>query len=60
MCGAEIDNANTAYEIITAKYINKLNEEGGRQKVISAMGRKGFSYSDITSALERLENYDEF
>ena len=57
--GADIDNVGTAFDIISTKYIRKLNEEGGRQKVIAAMARKGFSYSDITAALERLE-YEEF
>ena len=60
LCNADIDNVGTAFDIISTKYINKLNQEGGRQKVIAAMSRKGFSYSDITAALDKLENYDEF
>ena len=56
---ADIDNIGVAYDIITAKYLRKLNEEGGRQKVIAALMRKGFSYSDISSALEMIENDDE-
>ena len=57
---AGIDNVGNAFDIISSKYLTKLNQEGGRQKVIAAMSRKGFSYSDIVSALEKLENYDEF
>ena len=57
--GADIDNVGTAFDIISSKYLRKLSEEGGRQKVIAAMARKGFSYSDITAALERLE-YEDF
>ncbi|MBQ9532184.1 MAG: regulatory protein RecX [Eubacterium sp.] len=60
ICDADIDNVGTAFDVINSKYLNKLNQEGGRQKVIAAMSRKGFSYSDIVSALERIENYDEF
>ena len=60
LCNADIDNVGTAFDIISSKYLNKLNEDGGRQKVIAAMSRKGFSYSDIISALDKLESYDEF
>ncbi len=60
ICDADIDNVGTAFDIITSKYLNKLSEEGGRQKVIAAMSRKGFSYSDINAALEKIENNDEF
>ncbi len=60
LCNADIDNIGTAFDIIQSKYLNKLNEEGGRQKVIAALARKGFSYSDIVSALEQFESYDEF
>ena len=60
ICDADIDNVGTAFDVINSKYLNKLNQEGGRQKVSAAMSRKGFSYSDIVSALERIENYDEF
>jgi len=56
---AEIDNVSSAYEIICSKYIRKLNEVGGRNKVISAMARKGFSYHDTLTALEMIENNDE-
>ncbi|MBE6742040.1 MAG: regulatory protein RecX [Ruminococcaceae bacterium] len=57
---ANIDNVGTAFDIITSKYLTKLNQEGGRQKVIAAMSRKGFSYSDIASALDKIQDYDEF
>ena len=60
LCDADIDNIGVAYDIIVSKYINKLNEEGGRQKVIAALARRGFSYSDITSALDMIESNDEF
>ncbi|MBR7060364.1 MAG: regulatory protein RecX [Eubacterium sp.] len=59
LASADIDNVGTAFDIITSKYLNKLSAEGGRQKVISAMVRKGFSYSDVCAALERLD-YEDF
>ena len=53
---AENDSVQSVMTIINKKYLNKLNMEGGREKVIDAMVRKGFSYSDIKSALEQIEN----
>lgn len=55
----EIDNTDTIVELITKKYASKLEQENGRKKVIAALQRKGFSYSDIKSAFYRLEE-DEF
>lgn len=54
----EIDNVDTLTELIESKYLSKLEQENGYQKVVSALQRKGFSYSDIKSALYRL-NLDE-
>ena len=51
----EIDNVSSIVELITVKYRNKLNAENGREKVIAALMRKGFSYSDIKSAFKELE-----
>lgn len=55
----EMDNTDTIVELITKKYSSKLEQENGREKVIAALQRKGFSYSDIKSAFYRLEE-DEF
>lgn len=55
----EIDNTDTIVELITKKYSSKLEQENGKEKVIAALQRKGFSYSDIKSAFYRLEE-DEF
>jgi regulatory protein len=57
---ADIDDIGVAYDIINSKYLTKLNENGGRNKVIAALARKGFRYSDIVSALDMIENDDEF
>lgn len=43
-------------ELILSKYASKLEKENGKQKVIAALMRKGFSYSDISSAFYRIEN----
>lgn len=52
----ENDPIQSVKTIINKKYINKLNIDGGREKVIAAMMRKGFSYSDIKSALDEIDN----
>ncbi len=52
----EIDNEQAIIKIINKNYLNKLKAEGGKNKVIAALMRKGFSYSDIKSALYEIEN----
>ncbi|MDE6469420.1 MAG: recombination regulator RecX [Eubacterium sp.] len=51
----EVDNTDTIVELIEKKYSSKLEKENGQEKVIAALQRKGFSYSDIKSAFYRLE-----
>lgn len=53
---AEIDNPSSCAELILTKYKNKLNIEGGKEKVIASLMRKGFSYYDIKSAFDMIEN----
>ena len=55
----EIDNVSTVIELIESKYATKLRQENGKEKVIAALQRKGFYYSDIKSAFYRIEEYDE-
>ncbi len=55
---AEIDGVSSIKELVIKKYRNKLNAEGGREKVIASLMRKGFSFSDIKTAFEELE-YEE-
>ena len=55
----EIDNVSTVIELIKSKYATKLRQENGKEKVIAALQRKGFYYSDIKSAFYRIEEYDE-
>lgn len=55
----DVDNVSTIIGLICNKYQTKLEQENGKNKVIAALQRKGFSYSDIKSAFYRIEN-DEF
>lgn len=52
----EIDNVSAVIDLIFTKYRNKLDAQDGNKKVIAALMRKGFSYSDIREAFERIEN----
>lgn len=52
----EIDAADSVIRIINKSYISKLKTDGGREKVIAALMRKGFNYSDIKTAFYRMEN----
>ena len=52
----EIDNVSAVVDLIFTKYRNKLDAQDGNKKVIAALMRKGFSYSDIIEAFERIEN----
>lgn len=54
----EFDSVQTIVELIESKYLSKLQQENGLSKVIASLQRKGFSYSDIKSAIYRLE-FDE-
>ena len=55
----DIDSVSTIVELINGKYSTKLEKENGKEKVIAALQRKGFYYSDIKSAFYRIENYDK-
>lgn len=52
----EIDNVSSIIDLILSKYRTKLDAENGLEKVIAALIRKGFSYSDIKEAIRRIEN----
>lgn len=55
----ETDQVSSVVKIINKSYLRKLQAENGREKVIAALMRKGFGYSDIKSALYRIENDEE-
>lgn len=52
----ETDPLDSIIYIVYKRYFKKLSDDGGREKVIAALMRKGFSYSDIKTALNRIEN----
>lgn len=52
----DTDPVDSIINIINKRYLRKLCDEDGRQKVTAALVRKGFSYSDIKSAYYRIEN----
>lgn len=55
----DTDNVKTIVDIIRKKYYNKLVDEKSRQKVIAALVRLGFSFSDIRQAMSEFSS-DEF
>ena len=55
----EVDNVSSIISLLQTKYASRLTAEDGKKKVIAALMRKGFSYSDIRNAFERIDN-DEF
>lgn len=59
MADFEFDNVDNIAKLIESKYLSKLEQENGKQKVVAALQRKGFSYSDIKSAFYRIEE-DEY
>lgn len=52
----EVNNEEAIIKIINKSYLNKLKAEGGKDKIIAALMRKGFSFRDIKSALYEIEN----
>lgn len=59
----ETDNVERIVEIIRKRYYNKMDSRESRQKVIAALVRLGYSFSDIREAMERFtddEYYEEF
>lgn len=52
----ETDAAESIIRIINKLYLTKLRAEGGKEKVIAALMRRGFSYSDIKEAFIRIED----
>ncbi len=58
----EIDNnpIETITEIINKKYLKKLQGEDGVKKVVAALLRLGFNYSDIKTAIKSIHEEAEF
>ena len=56
----KVDASEQLAELISKKYANKLLAENGTQKVFAALVRRGFSYSDVKSALNKFNEELEF
>lgn len=54
----EPDNVQTIVDIIRKKYYNKLIDEKSRQKVVAALVRLGYSFSDIRQAMREFTSDD--
>lgn len=54
----EPDNVQTIVDIIEKKYYNKLVDEKSRQKVVAALVRLGYSFSDIRQAMREFTSDD--
>lgn len=52
----EVDDNESIKAIVRKNYLAKLGEDGGKQKVVTALLRRGFSYDDIKHALNEIEN----
>ena len=55
----DIDTQNRIILVIEKKYKGKINDEKGRKRAIDGLLRLGYSYSDIKSALNSIEEFDE-
>lgn len=55
----EPDNVEKIVDIIRKKYYNKLIDEKSRQRVVAALVRLGYSFSDIRQAMREFSS-DEF
>lgn len=60
LANQEVDVNSQLSELIAKKYANKLSSENGAQKVFAALVRRGFSYSDVKSALNKYNEELEF
>ncbi len=55
----DIDTQTRIILVIEKKYKGKINDEKGRKRAIDGLLRLGYSYSDIKSALNSVEEFDE-
>ena len=55
----DIDTQTRIILVIEKKYKGKINDEKGRKRAIDGLLRLGYSYSDIKSALNSIEEFDE-
>ena len=55
----DIDTQNRIILVIEKKYKSKINDEKGRKRAIDGLLRLGYSYSDIKTALNSIEEFCE-
>lgn len=55
----DFDSVDMIVELLESKYSSKLLQENGKKKTVDALLRKGFHYSDISSAFYRLGEYED-
>jgi len=56
----DVNEGDTLTKLIETKYASKLQTEDGYRKVYAALVRKGFSYSEVRSALKKYTEDIEF
>jgi len=56
----KVEESDALAKLIETKYAAKLKSENGYQKVYAALVRKGFSYSEVRSALKKYTDDIEF
>ena len=54
--GAEYDPTEAILTLVERKYKRKLDDKKDFQNTVAALMRKGFSYSEIRTALKEYEN----
>lgn len=55
----DINSKESIINLVERKYSHKLADDKGRRQVIAALQRRGFSYSEIKSALSEFDLPDE-
>jgi len=55
-----LDEKEEIKALIEKKYIHKLSDEADLRRTIAALQRRGFSYSDIKSAINEFREFDEY
>ncbi len=53
---ADYDSVDSITAVLNKNYLRKLSAPDGKDKVIAALMRRGFSYGDIKAAISRIEN----
>ena len=56
----DFDSKESIIDIINKKYSRKLSDANDRKKVVAALQRLGYSFSDIRSAMNEFESEDDY